>query len=139
MYIVERRFQLPIGHRLSKHKGRCKSIHGHNIVVFIKIKRETLNENNMVVDFSDLKRMGMKFLDNWDHALILNETDANSFESKDICERVITIDTDPTAESLCELLYSGLELELKDYDPELKLISVSIWENENSKATYVGR
>lgn len=135
IYEVERRFELPIGHRLSKHKGRCKSIHGHNILIYIRLSRLELNENDMVMDFSDLKKMGMNILDNWDHALILNKEDEKCFNGE-VADRLITIETDPTAESLCEILYCGMKLQLEKYDPKLKLVEVRIFENENSQAIY---
>jgi len=68
MYKVEKRFTIPIGHRLSKHKGYCKNLHGHNFVVLIGVKSEKLNENDMVIDFSDLKNESNRILDNWDHS-----------------------------------------------------------------------
>jgi len=48
MYKVEKKFTLPIGHRLSKHQGRCFSLHGHNFTVLVGVKAELLNENDMV-------------------------------------------------------------------------------------------
>jgi len=136
IYEVERRFELPIGHALRKHKSLCQSCHGHNIICYVKVRRETLNDNDMVVDFSDLKRIVQIILSTWDHALILNKLDEGKID-KEIAPRVRFIDSDPTAERLCEILYREVKSLLPTIDKELKLVEVRIFENGNSQAIYM--
>ena len=62
MYKIEKRFTLPIGHRLSKHKGRCFSIHGHNFDVLVGIKSPTLNDNDMILDYFEQVGAGIEYL-----------------------------------------------------------------------------
>lgn len=137
MFRIEKRFTFPMGHRLSKHKGRCFSLHGHNFTVLIGVKSQTLNEDDMVIDFSQLKALASSLLDGFDHCLLLNETDQdmhNKFE--ELGMRVMTITTDPTAERIAELLYKALrDVFIRD---ELGILMdyVTVYENENSKATY---
>lgn len=139
MYQVEKRFTLPMGHRLSKHKGRCSSIHGHNITVLVGVSSKELNDNYMVIDFSDLKRMVQVFLDEWDHCLLVNE---NDWKFADVCSeigmRVKRFDFDPTAEKLAELLFNTLKVRIKNERTEnnVTIDYVTIYENENSKCTY---
>ena len=137
MYRVERRFTLPIGHRLSLHEGRCSSIHGHNFVVLVGVMSEYLNENYMVIDFSDLKAVVDGLLDQLDHCLMINETDFRiGQELRKLGMRVMNVDYDPTAEKLSEDLYYQIDKILKKMYPSVQLEYVTIYENENSKATY---
>lgn len=135
MYKVEKRFTLPIGHRLSKHSGLCQNIHGHNLTILVGVKSEKLNLNDMVIDFSDLKKLVNNVLKEWDHTLLLNVDD---YKLKGLIEsytRIQDFPFDPTAESLAAVLFARLRVRLEEsFNVELEY--VTIYENENSKATY---
>ncbi len=136
MYKIEKRFTLPIGHRLSKHLGRCSSIHGHNFSVLIGVKSEMLNDNDMVIDFSDLKKIVNEILDEWDHTLLVNNTDTSII---DLCQsdnmRCIPFSFDPTAEMLSKVLYDVIGQRFSC--TSIRMDYVTLFENENSKATYM--
>jgi len=140
MYRVERRFTLPIGHRLSKHGGRCKSIHGHNFIVLVGVKSAKLNPNDMVIDFSDLKAIVNGYLDTLDHCLLLNECDPMGEVVESVKEfiRMKRVPYEPTAEKLAEEIYNITEGGLKQLcnDDNVKMDYVTVYENENSKATF---
>jgi len=137
MYKLEKRFSLPIGHRLSKHKGRCFSIHGHNFTVLVGLKSETLNENDMIIDFSELKMIVNKILDHFDHCLLLNIEDEKIVDDlKKLNMRTMTCSYDPTAEKLSELFYTMIAEDLSRQYPNIQMDYVTVYENENSKATY---
>ena len=140
MYRIEKRFTFPMGHRLSKHCGRCYSPHGHNFTVLVGIKSETLDENDMVMDFSTLKEIVSKILDNFDHCLLLNKSDFDFGEKvKELGgnTRVLYCDYDPTAERLAEFLYSEILKSLPySHSHTVYIDYVTVFENENSKATY---
>jgi len=133
-YLVEKKFTIPVGHRLSKHLGRCQNFHGHNLLILLGISSKTLNHNDMVIDFYDLKVMVNEVLDEWDHTLLVNKNDpiANDSKYRDNF-RIIAFDFDPTAEKLSEVLFGVIK---KILDNNLKLEYVTIFENENSKVTY---
>jgi len=135
MYKVEKRFTLPIGHRLSKHPGLCKNIHGHNLTILVGVKSEKLNLNDMVIDFSDLKEIVNNLLQYWDHALLLSADDYKLTALIEPDAKVQSFPFDPTAERLGEVLFFRLRDILKEnFNVELEY--VTIYENENSKATY---
>ncbi len=139
MFRIEKRFTIPIGHRLSKHKGRCSSIHGHNFTILVGIANFELDENDMLIDFSELKSLVNNIIDSYDHALLVNKTDlewlgplteklnlrAHKFDNKNY---------DPTAERLSEQLFLKLKAIFTPYS--FRLDYVTVYENENSKATY---
>jgi 6-pyruvoyltetrahydropterin/6-carboxytetrahydropterin synthase len=139
MYKIEKRFTFPMGHRLSKHQGRCFSMHGHNFTVLVGVKSEILNTNDMVVDFSDLKELVKDYFDQLDHCLLLNEIDRDIADNAEkMGMRVKLVPHDPTAEKLAEDIYNHVELQLamnKDM-VTVKVDYVTVYENENSKATY---
>lgn len=139
MYRIEKRFTLPIGHRLSKNKGRCSSIHGHNFTILVGIKADHLNDNDMIIDFSDLKAMINAVLDYYDHKLLVNEKDAEWMAplAKELNLRASIFNHeghDPTAERLSEQLFNKLKIIFDVFNFNLEYVTV--YENENSKATF---
>lgn len=137
MYRIEKRFTLAGGHRLSKHAGRCYSFHGHNYIILVGIKSSELNSNDMVMDFSELKDIVNKIIDPMDHCMVVNECDMESmkpFEDKNM--RIMSFGNfDPTAEKISEIIFKELRKTLSD-KPYIDVDYVTVYENENSKATY---
>jgi 6-pyruvoyl-tetrahydropterin synthase len=107
--------------------------------VKIKIKSEKLNAQDMVIDFGDLKKIvDSAIMDSLDHSLLINEKDEfipSEVLDKSRCFRLIK---DPTAEYLSQFIYEHLRLSFKpSHDNNyMRLVSVKIWENEDSCATY---
>jgi len=138
MYIIEREFYIAIGHALSKHKGNCHRQHGHNISIMVSVQSETLDENDMVMDFGVLKELCNKYIEPFDHSLLLNE---NSKEVIDVLKKndclIHEFSSDPTAEVLCKDLYGKIKDYLCMYHPTVQINSVTIYENEKSNATYI--
>ena len=141
MFRIEKRFTVPIGHRLSKHKGRCSSIHGHNFTILVGLRHFELNENDMIIDFSDLKAIVGALIDQYDHKLLVNKKDADWMEplAKKMGFRASIFDHkdhDPTAERLSEQLFLKLNEIFTEMKMTFTLEYVTVFENENSKATY---
>jgi 6-pyruvoyltetrahydropterin/6-carboxytetrahydropterin synthase len=138
MYRIERRFTLAGGHRLSKHKGRCFSLHGHNYVVLVGIKTPKLDKNDMVIDFSDLKKHVNEIIDPLDHCMLVNACDMQDmkpFIDKNM--RVMSMgECDPTAERISEKLYNTLKEKFTILYNYIQMDYVTVYENEDSKATY---
>ena len=57
MYSVTKRIEFCYGHRLLDYDGICKHPHGHNATAEIEVRTGTLDNRNMVCDFSDIKRI----------------------------------------------------------------------------------
>jgi len=139
MFSVTKSFKIPIGHRLSKHEGRCSSYHGHNLKIDITVQRATLNNNDMVIDFYDLKKLVGLILDSFDHCMIVNPGDINSLTLTETStnQRMIKMPSgDPTSENMCYLLFQMLCTEITAIDSNLRLKSVVIWESDESFAKY---
>jgi 6-pyruvoyltetrahydropterin/6-carboxytetrahydropterin synthase len=51
-------------HRLNlNYESACSNVHGHNWIITVFCKSETLNENGMVVDFKHVKNVIHDYLD----------------------------------------------------------------------------
>ncbi len=138
MYKVCKTFKVPIGHRLSKHKGLCKNIHGHNLKIEVELMTEVLNWNDMVIDFHKLKEEVNKTLDKYDHTTLFNIKDVENAEfftqAGYRVEYISPLDQDPTAEVFSHFLYRVLSERFRMDD--IKVGFVRIWENDDSYAEY---
>ena len=64
MYYVKKRFEISAAHRLDlNYESKCTSFHGHNWIITVECRAESLNENGMVTDFSYIKEVVSKRLD----------------------------------------------------------------------------
>ena len=76
MYSVTKNIDFCYGHRLLDYDGICKHPHGHNATAEIEVRTGTLDNRNMVCDFSDIKRIVKGWIDReLDHKMILRHDD----------------------------------------------------------------
>jgi len=130
MYRVTKQFHFAMGHRLPKHKGACKNIHGHNYLLEVCVESETLDENGMVIDFKDLKEIvNEKVISELDHALMLKDTDLTETSSF----KEVRVPFEPTAENMAKFIFDEIEPLLPE---NVNLHSVTIFETVGSFATY---
>ena len=54
---VRRRFRFEAAHRLPRHPGKCRELHGHSYELIVVVDRPVEPESGMVIDFSDLKQV----------------------------------------------------------------------------------
>lgn len=103
------RHEVPFGHRLMNHKGKCRFPHGHNYLFEATVYINVLNGQGMVMDFSVLKGEVRRFFEAFDHAFVLWEGDPY-VEVLDVLPTVklVILDQHPTAEVLAELLRNYL-------------------------------
>ena len=100
MYYLTKIFEVPMAHRLSKLDGsRCFFCHGHNVQIEVTIKSSYLNSQDMVMDFSILKKIVNELIDTWDHGMFLNKSDENVFNVNCVTH---IFEQDPTSEVLCK-------------------------------------
>lgn len=121
------------GHRLLNYNGKCKNLHGHNGKAVITLETTSLDELGMVVDFSEVKRILGKWIDdNLDHRMLLHEDDPLLPELRRLQEPVVTLDVNPTAENIARIIFQ------EGVNQGLPIVEVTLWETENSFATYRG-
>lgn len=89
MYKVKKRIEVAGSHHLNlDYPSKCSNLHGHNWIIEVYCKSETLNLNGMVVDFTEIKNVVTQL----DHANVndilkgINPTAENI--AKWICDNV---------------------------------------------------
>ncbi len=130
-YSVTKRIDFCYGHRLLEYDGVCRHLHGHNAMVEIDIAADTLDALNMVVDFSDVKRLVKSWIDReLDHKMILRSDDPLVPLLQAQGEPVVLIDSNPTAERLARLIYE------QGRAMGFNVTEVRFWETPSSCASY---
>ncbi len=147
MFRICKSIELESGHLLSKHPGKCQFPHGHTRSVELVFAAETVDENDMVLDFKAVKEMMGEFLESFDHALCMNTQDANYETFRQIYgEQIIPFEgMDPSSERMAERVFSFAKAALKraaeaefQYPIRdcVRLERVRVWETSSSWAEY---
>ena len=57
MYEVRKRIEISAAHKLSlDYDSKCANLHGHNWIIDVFLRSETLDKNGMVMDFTHIKK-----------------------------------------------------------------------------------
>ncbi len=131
MYIITKEIYFCYGHRLMNHPGKCRNLHGHSVKASISINQDTLNQQGMVCDFSEVKDCVDGFVNGLlDHNFLLHKDDpiipaliANN-------EQFLAIDEHPTAEVLSKMIYRHVT------DQGFNVDQVVLWETASACACY---
>ena len=89
MFIVKKRMEIAGAHRLNlNYQSKCANLHGHNWIVTVWCKSQTLDASGMVIDFTHIKR---EVQDKLDHKFLndvvpFNPTAENI--AKWVCEQI---------------------------------------------------
>jgi 6-pyruvoyltetrahydropterin/6-carboxytetrahydropterin synthase len=133
MYSVTKRIDFCYGHRLLDYDGVCKHPHGHNAVAEIEVRTDTLDQRNMVVDFTDIKQRMKSWIDReLDHRMILRRDDPLVDALHRLGEPVYLLESNPTVERIARLLFD------MSREQGLPVSRVTVWETPSSWATYAG-
>ncbi len=90
MYEIRKRLEISAAHRLTlDYDSKCSELHGHNWIVDVFLRSETLNANGMIIDFADIKSKVMCRLDH----KVLNDV----------------VDFNPTAENMARFICEELQ------------------------------
>ena len=131
MFRVTRQIDFCYGHRLLNYEGKCKYLHGHNGRAVIAIEAESLDDRGMVMDFSDIKRVVSRWIDDeLDHRMILCRRDPAVPMLEKLGEPLFLIDDNPTAENIAKLIYEFAAAQ------GLPVVECNLWETPNCFATY---
>ena len=141
-----RQLKFCAGHRLYGHESKCAFFHGHNYRVDVEVVAagggSEVDSVGRIVDFSLIKRRMLTWLDdNWDHAFLLFEEDANGLAAIKLVHptKYFVMPWNPTAENMARYL---LEVVAPGVLGDLGVVArkVAVWETDEScaVATLVG-
>ena len=108
-------------HNLRNFKGRCEALHGHNWRVEVVVEGEQLDKADLLMDFGELKMLMNQAMDKLDHCH-LNEVPP--FDQ-----------VNPSSEQIAKHLFEAIGRGLPGH---VRMHSVSAWESDDSRATYLG-
>ncbi|MBI3012877.1 MAG: 6-carboxytetrahydropterin synthase [Elusimicrobia bacterium] len=133
MYSVTKVLSFCYGHRLLRYQGKCKYLHGHNGRAEIHLRSENLDPRGMVIDFSDIKNLIGRFIEeNLDHKILLCREDPLVKILESMKEPHFVMEVNPTAENIAKLIFDFA------HSKNLPVISVKLWETDTSFAVYEG-
>jgi 6-pyruvoyltetrahydropterin/6-carboxytetrahydropterin synthase len=131
MFTVSREINFCYGHRLLNYAGKCRHLHGHNGRLVITLQAASLDEQGMVLDFSEIKGVVGGWIDeNLDHRMILNRTDPAVAVFQGMNEPLYLMDVNPTAENIARLIFDVARQE------GFPVIDVRLWETPGCCARY---
>jgi 6-pyruvoyltetrahydropterin/6-carboxytetrahydropterin synthase len=107
-------------HRLNNFYGKCEALHGHNWKVEIFVRATSLDEAGLVLDFGKIKSHARDLLAEIDHTF-LNELPAFQHQN-------------PSSENLARYFFERLGKVIND--SRVQVTRVSVWESENTSASY---
>lgn len=162
MFTIRRHIELDAGHRVPRHGGHCRNLHGHRYKVTAIVGAEELvppdapvPDAGMVLDFGVIKQVLMKAVhEKCDHKLLLweqdplvvpwhvyPETPTNPFQillmEQGLTAGLVLLPCIPTAEELAR--YWGeriIKTAEETWDSRLKLLGIEVQETPTSTATW---
>jgi len=124
MHKVGVKARFSAAHSLREYGGNCEKLHGHNWLVEMVCASDELNKLGMVVDFRVLKKALGEVIGELDHSFL---NDLEPFR-----------EVNPSSENIARHVYEEVLSRLPS-DKSVKLVSVRVWENEDSWAEYAGQ
>jgi 6-pyruvoyltetrahydropterin/6-carboxytetrahydropterin synthase len=131
MFRVSKDIRFCYGHRLLNYDGKCRFLHGHNGLARIAIEGAELGAGGMVVDFTDIKSVMTRWIDErLDHKLLLHRDDPLIPYLQSMHEPIFVLDQNPTAEVIAKLIFDAAA------EHGFPVVEVRLWESDTSCATY---
>lgn len=132
MFEIAIKAEFSSAHNLREYLGKCEALHGHNWKVEVKLNSKKLDKIGMVMDFTKLKEITKDIISDLDHKY-LNEipyfsaAGGSASGGKKI---------NPTSENIAKFIFDKVNESLPRESNDVSLKSVTVWENDNSYATY---
>ena len=128
---IAKEFWFSMGHTLHHHPGKCANLHGHNYRLQVVVETDQLNDQQMVMDFGDLKEIVSGIIDqNYDHRFLVASFDPRAQPLQAIDPTVVVVQYNPTA----EMIAHSIAANICDRIHAATLSKVTLWETENSYA-----
>ena len=130
-YSITKAIDFAYGHRLLDYDGKCRYLHGHNGLLEVDVRTETLDELGMVMDFSEVRRIVKDWVDeNLDHRMVLCREDPAVPVLAELGEPLYLMNENPTAENISKHIFE------ESRRHGLNVSEVRLWETPSSCAIY---
>lgn len=106
-------------HQLIGYEGPCENLHGHTWKVQVFYKGSRLGKLGMLFDFKKARMILKEVIFGFDHH---NLNELKAFKS-----------INPTAENIAKVIFDEVKKKIKK---EIRLEKVTVWESEETCATY---
>ena len=163
MFTLSTHIELPIAHRLPEaYSGLCVGnisrdekeifpkdelgiVHGHNYNITFEVYTNKMNEDFMVMDFKQIKKIIHEEMDKYDHSLILKEGDALiKFYKEEYLKKGIELEKTrlfiwsqaPTAEYMAYYWYKIFFNKFKESGIDVCKLSITVEETSHNSITY---
>ena len=163
MFTLSTHIELPIAHRLpGAYSGLCVGnisrdekdvfpkdnlgmIHGHNYNITFGVSTDKMNDDFMVMDFKQIKKVIHEEMDKYDHSLILKDGDVLiDFYKKEYQKRGVDINKTrlfiwnqaPTAEYMAYYWYNIFMKKFKEVGIEVTKLTITVEETLHNSVTY---
>jgi 6-pyruvoyltetrahydropterin/6-carboxytetrahydropterin synthase len=131
MFTVTKEVYFCYGHRLMKHAGKCRNLHGHSVKASVSVRQDKLNDQGMVCDFADIRECVEAYINEYlDHNLLLHKDDPIVPMLEANGERFLALDEHPTAEIISQMLYRHIK------QAGFDVAEVVLWETASASACY---
>jgi 6-pyruvoyltetrahydropterin/6-carboxytetrahydropterin synthase len=106
---IAKEFHWEMGHRLPEHFGKCKNIHGHSYKMMVELEGN-LDENGMIMDYYDLKKIVNPIVEELDHAFMVYEKDTEIIDFlESVKSKKIIVGFQSTVENICKYILSRIQ------------------------------
>ncbi len=145
--IVTKTLEWDMGHRIPNHQSKCRNPHGHRYKMEVSLQGKIIDKQgdsseSMILDFKDIKAIAeTHIIEPCDHAFMYwnQDTQMLKFFKDNPSFKSLCVSFIPTAEEIARWIFERLEAEYKDeYNTDLSLVSVKLWETPTSSA-YISR
>ena len=120
--------KIETAHRQLNDPSKCGKLHGHNWKAEVIVTGDP-GGLGYIVDFKDVKSE----INYYDHSVVLNEDDPLVKILRDSGQKVCTIKDNPT----CEIFADVLANQILKLSPNIDVVQVTLWENDESYAEVI--
>lgn len=133
MVKIGKEYHWEMSHRLPFHKGGCYNIHGHSYKLMLELAGTT-DENGMLLDYYEMDKTVYPILNEYDHALVLDNSDDKVIALIDELKfKYKIIDVTSTSENLAAHFIGRFKQQFSEYK-NIKTITVRVYETYDAFA-----
>jgi len=134
MHKIVKEWEFEMSHKLYlTYESPCTNLHGHSYKVALMVKSVELDENGMVMDFTELNSVKEWVMENWDHATLIPADKITDAMGEYYGKLFAFPEHNVTAELMCKVLH---EKACAMLGLSGNLVSVKINETTNNYAVY---